>query len=103
MGVLVVMAATGSGNPQDPAVRASSPPNDPVLSLLSETMGVPAVVASPEGATSLLTDTVLSLSLGTMVVPAAVASDDGATSLLTGAVLSLFSEMAPVATPATVS
>ena len=39
MGVLVVMAATGSGNPQDPAVRASSPPNDPVLSLLSETMG----------------------------------------------------------------
>ena len=45
MGVSVVMAAAGSESPRDPAVRASSPPNDTVLSLSSETMVVPAAVA----------------------------------------------------------
>ena len=92
LGVSVVMAATGSENPRDSAVRASSPPNGTVLTLSSETMGVPAAVASADGATSLLTDAVLSLSLETMGVPAAVASADGATSLLTDAVLLLSSE-----------
>ena len=60
MGVLVVMAAAGSESPGDPAVRASSPPNDGVLSLSSETMVVPAAVASAVGATLLLTDAMLS-------------------------------------------
>ena len=92
MGVSVVMAAAGSESPRDPAVRASSPPNDTVLLLSSETMGVSAAVASADGATSLLTDVVLSLSSET----AAVVSDDGATSLLTDAVLSLSSETAAV-------
>ena len=66
-------------------MRASSPPNDTALLLSSETMVVPAVVASADGATSLLTDAVMSLSSETAVV----ASADGATSLLTDAVLSL--------------
>ena len=43
--MLVVMTAAGSENLRDPAVRASSPPNDTVLSLSSETMVVPAAVA----------------------------------------------------------
>ena len=45
MGVLMVMTAAVSENPQDPAVRASPPPNDTVLSLSSETMVVPTAVA----------------------------------------------------------
>ena len=60
MGVWVVMAAAVSESPRDPAVRASSPPNDTVLSLSSETMVVPATVASADGATLLLTVAMLS-------------------------------------------
>ena len=62
------MAAAGSESPRDPAVRASSPPNDTVLLLSSETMVVPAAVASADGATLLLTDAVLSLSSETAAV-----------------------------------
>ena len=54
------MAAAGSESPRDPAVRASLPPNDTVLSLSSETMVVPPAVAAAEGATLLLTDAMLS-------------------------------------------
>ena len=56
-----------------------------------------------DGAASLLKDEVLSLSSETMVVPAAVASADGATSLLTAALLSQSSEAVLTATAATVS
>ena len=41
-------------------MRASSPPNDTVLSLSSETMVVPAAMASADGATLLLTVAMLS-------------------------------------------
>ena len=94
MGVSEVMAAAGSESPRDPAVRASSPPNETVLSLSSEAMVVPAAVASADGATLLLTDAMLwSLSSET----AAVARADGAASLLTDAVLSLSPGTAAVA------
>ena len=54
-----MMAAAGSESSRDPAVRASSPPNDTVLSLSSETMVVPAAVASADGTSLLLTDAML--------------------------------------------
>ena len=63
-----MMAAAGSESPRDPAVRASSLPNDTVLSLSSETMVVPAAVASADGATLLLTDAMLPLSSETAAV-----------------------------------
>ena len=55
-------------------------------------MGVPAVVASANGATSLQTDAVLLLSSEMMGVRAVVALADGATSLLTDVVLLLLLE-----------
>ena len=77
----VVVTAAQAEDPRDPAVLASSLPNDIVLSLTSETVGVPAVIKAAAGATSLLTDAVLSLSSATVGVPAVVDVATGAASL----------------------
>jgi len=61
MGVPVVVTAAQAEGPRDPAVLAPSLPSDIVLSLTSETVGVPAVIKADAGATSLPTDAVLSL------------------------------------------
>ena len=55
LGESAVMEAAGSENPRDPAAMAEM-----VLSLSSETMVVPATVASADGATLLLTVAMLS-------------------------------------------
>ena len=61
MGVPVVVTAAQAEDPRDPAVLAPSLPSDIVLSLTSETVGVPAVIKAAAGDTSLPTDAVLSL------------------------------------------
>ena len=58
------------------ATGATSLPTDAVLSLSSETSGVPAVMEAAAGATSLLTNAVLSLSSETSGVPAGMAPTD---------------------------
>ena len=69
MGVPVVVTAAQAEGPRDPAVLAPSLPSDIVLSLTSETVGVPAVIKADAGATSLPTDAVLSLCSATVGVP----------------------------------
>ena len=72
MGILVVMTAAGSENQPDPVVRAPSLPTDPVLSLPSQTVTLPALMSVAAGATSLPTDVVVPLSSETVGVPTAM-------------------------------